>query len=92
MAKAASRSRSPQEIAAELSRERQGLADAFAVLRAEAADASHATNPTIAFGRKAALFVPALATAATATVAGVVSGLRSRAGKEQGSAGRQRRD
>jgi hypothetical protein len=81
MAKATSRARSPQEIAAELSRERQGLADAFAALRGEAGDASSATNPTIALGRKAAFFVPALATAATATVAGLVSGLRSRSGK-----------
>ncbi len=78
MADAKSKVRSLDQIGAELARERQGLTDAFAALRREATDASRATNPTLALGRKAAFFVPALATAAVATATGLVAGLRSR--------------
>jgi hypothetical protein len=72
------RSRSFEQISAELARERQGLSEAFAALRREAAEASSASKPTMALGRKAVFFVPALATVAAATVAGLAAGLRSR--------------
>ena len=77
----AGKSRSFDQISAELARERQGLSDAFAALRREAAEASSASKPTFALGRKAAFFVPALATAATATLTGLAAGLRSRAAR-----------
>ncbi len=70
--------RSLDQIAAEIDSERSGLIKAFDVLRGDLTEAAASDNRTVAGGRKAALLLPGLALAATATAQGLIAGLRGR--------------
>jgi len=83
MAAAKGKTRGPDDISAEIARERQALDKAFDALRGDVTEAGAAQSPTVALGRKAVLFVPAVAVAVGATVAGLAAGLRSRSAKSQ---------
>jgi hypothetical protein len=79
--KAKTPERSLDRIAAEIDSERSGLVKAFDGLRHDLTEAAESDNRAIAGGRKAALLIPGLAVAVTATVQGMVAGLRGRGAK-----------
>jgi len=82
--KAKAPQRNPNQIAADIARERAQLDKAFDTLRGDMNDAAQSDNQTLAAGRKALLLVPAMVVAAAATAGGVIAGLR-RVSEEQGA-------